>query len=111
LWLDAYKMAAVASVEPWPFTFAELRAMSEHKRNDEWDHTAAVRLQVAVANAKPGRTMRLADFHPFMQTGNRGDGKPLDKARGAKLLDSVFGVTDRQVAREPTTHRPRNART
>jgi hypothetical protein len=89
-------MAAVLGVEPWPYSYAELHAMSEHKRSDQWDHTAALRVQIAANNAPRGRTLRFTDFHPFLQARNRGSDKPLNKEQGTKLLDSVFGTTPRR---------------
>jgi hypothetical protein len=80
----------VLGIEPWPFSLRELVVMVEAKRVDDWNHTAALRQQIAATVAKRGRELRFSDFHPLMR--QKPAGRKLNKQEGRRLLDAVFGI-------------------
>lgn len=87
-----WSMAGVLGIEPWSFTFRELRKMEIACRRERWDHTASLRLDLS---AIFGGSSEISDFHPFYQAG------PV-VFRDARANTDAFGILKSVCTRSAT---------
>ena len=89
-WHLIFQCAAIAGVEPWPYSLRQLLYMAQQKQEVHWERTAWVAYHIVAVNSK--KRHKPADFNPYYQATKR---KPRKKGNLThSKLHAMFGTKD-----------------
>jgi hypothetical protein len=91
-WQDAISAAAVAGVDLWPLNYRELVTAVEAKQVNDWNHTAAIRMDILNSTYGRRRAVEFRKLHPFAKAFDSRSKRRLSKKASATMLDSIFGA-------------------